>query len=395
MGEDKLLSASAWGGNIVLWNIEEAKALWQLKVAGHHTPVLSNSRKQFAAWLDGGIGVFDALTGETLARFEAAGDHGSVLAFSPDGRRIASVAGRTARVWDIAKGELIHEVWFPKPMEARSLDWAGEYLLVDHSFLVDLGKRIVLWQYELPSGKHQEAFAGGLLWVLGRDGDSPYQLAGLTLPTAAAMQKAESLSAESVLAIKPGAAVQIKISVPGATTEEVQQVSKKLIAEAQGAGLKLVADAPITIECSIVDGGKETVNYRRFGFGAMGGPFVPPLPPLPMPIGPRGGFGPFGRRGPLGPFDRGDRGDREEGDEATVSKKLSVVSIKERGKEIWVTSGHFGAPLHVTQKDGQTIQEAVDEQKGNPVQFFLNVKLPKYVARHEVEGTYGKSKLLP
>ena len=174
--------------------------------------------------------------------------------------------------------------------------------------------------------------------------------------------------------------MQIKINVPGATPDEVQQVTKALIAKTQAHGLKLVADAPITIECSIVDGGKETVNYRRFGFGPMG-PFGPGGP-----MGPVGPFGPIGRRGAI---------DGEEGDEATVHKKLSVLSIKENGHEIWVTSGHFGAPIHVTQKEGQTIQEAVDAQKGNPVRFFLNVELPKFVARHETGGAYGKSKLLP
>ena len=382
MGEDKLLTASSWGGNIVLWDIDQAKALWQLKVAGHHLPVLSNNRKQFAAWLDGGIGVFDSATGESLARFEAAVDHGSVLAFSPDGQKIASVAGRTARVWDIAKGELLHEIWFPKPMAAKTLDWAGEYLLVDRSYLVDLGKRIVLWQYELPAVRHEAiaTMAGGVFWVLGGGGNAPSQLAGLTLPDAEATRMAESLSADGVLAIKPGAEVQIKINVPGATPDEVQQVTKALIAKTQARGLKLVADAPITIECSIVDGGKETVNYRRFGFGPMG-PFGPGGP-----MGPVGPFGPIGRRGAI---------DGEEGDEATVHKKLSVLSIKENGHEIWVTSGHFGAPIHVTQKEGQTIQEAVDAQKGNPVRFFLNVELPKFVARHETGGAYGKSKLLP
>jgi hypothetical protein len=382
IGEDKLFAASSWGGNIVLWDIDQAKALWQLKVAGHHLPVMSNSRKQFAAWLDGGIGVFDAATGETLARFDATGDHGSVLAFSPDGQKIASVAGRTARVWDIGKGELLHEVWFPKPMSARSLDWAGEYLLVDRSYLVDLGKRIVLWQYELPNVRHEAVatMAGGVFWVLGGGGNSPYQLAGLTLPDPDATRKSESLSADGVLAIKPGAEVQIKINVPGATPEEVQQVTKALIAETQASGLKLIADAPITIECSIVDAGKETVNYRRFGFGPID------------PFGPRGPVGPFA---PFGPIGRRGAAVGEEGDEATVNKKLSVLSIKENGQEIWVTSGHFGAPIHVTQKEGQTIQEAVDAQKGNPVKFFLSVKLPKFVARHEAGGTYGKSKLLP
>jgi hypothetical protein len=364
IGDDKLLTASAWGGNIVLWDIDKAKALWQLKVAGNQTPVLSANRKQFAAWLDGGVGVFDATTGETLARFEAQGENGSLLAFSPDGQKIASASGRTARVWDIATGKQLHEVWFPKPMAAKSLDWAGDDLLVDRSYLVDLEKRIVLWQYELPTPKHEAiaTMVGGVYWVLAGGGKSPYQLAGLTLPESAASQKADSLTTDGVLAIKPGAAVQIKINVPGATPDEVQQVTKALVAEVQANGLKLFPDAPITIECSIVDGGQETVNYRRFGFG---------------PIGP---FGPFGR---------------DNGDEATVNKKLSVLSIKENGNELWVASGHYGAPFQVRQKDGQTIQEAVNEQKGNPVQFFLHVKLPKYVARHEVDGTYGKSKLLP
>ena len=397
IGEDKLLAVTSWGGTAVLWDIEQARALWQLKIASHIAPALSANRKHLAAALDGGgIGIFDTATGDTLARFDAQIENGSQLAFSPDGQRLACVTQRLARAWDLTTGKLIHEMWFPKQMQARALDWAGnERLLVDRSFLVDLPKRIVLWQYELPTPKHEAiaTMAGGLYWVLGGGGNRPYQLTSFSLPDSSAENRAQSLTEEDILAIKPGAAVQIKISVPGATPEEVQQVTKALIQEVRGNGLRLVPDAPITIECSIADAGEEKVNYTRFGFGPFGamGEIPIPSPPIPVPFGrPRGGpfGGPIGRPlgGPFGPFD-------EPGDEATVKKRLSVISIKENGKELWVASGHYGAPFHVRQKDGQSIQDAVNEQKGNPIQFFLQAELPKYIARHGEDGTYGKSKL--
>jgi hypothetical protein len=391
IGEDKLLATTAWGGNAVLWDIDQARALWQLKFAGHHTPAISANRKQLAAVLEGGgIGIFDTTSGDTLARFDAQVDSGSLLAFSADGQRLACVTPRQARAWDLTTGKLIHEMWFPKQMQARSLAWtSGEQLLVDHSYLIDLPKRIVLWQYELPRPKHETiaTLAGGLCWVLGGSGNVPYQLTSFAIPDSPAEKRAQSLSEDEVLAIKPGAAVQIKISVPGATPEEVQQVTKALIQEVRGNGLRLVPDAPITIECSIADAGEEKVSYERFGFGPFGAfGEIPGVGPFGRPLG--GHFGrPFG-----GTFGRGGPID-ETGDEATVKKRLSVISIKENGKELWIASGHYGAPFHLRQKEGQSIQDAVNEQRGNPIQFFLQAELPKYVARHGEDGTYGKSKL--
>jgi hypothetical protein len=240
-------------------------------------------------------------------------------------------------------------------------------VLVDRGFLVDVAKRVVVWEYDLPTGKPDAVaeMIGGKYWVVSGGGASGYQLSSLSVPDPAAKAKGDSLRAEQILAVKPGAAVSIKINLPGATAEEVQKVTKVLIDEAKAAGLVLTPNAPITIECSIADAGEETASYRRFG--------APPF-------GPIGPFGPFGRR---------------KEDEVTVEKKMSVLSIKENGKELWVASGHYGAPFHITIKEGQTVQEAANEQKGNPVQFFLGAKLPHYIARHGQDGSYGKSKLGP
>jgi hypothetical protein len=183
------------------------------------------------------------------------------------------------------------------------------------------------------------------------------------VPDAEAKARGDSLAAAQVLAGKPGAAVRIKINLPGATDEEVKQVTAALIDEARSAGLVLTPNAPLTIECSISDKGTETANYRQFG--------APPF----------GSFGPFGRR--------------NASDEVKVEKRLSVLSIKENGQELWVATGHYGAPFHIHIKDGQTVQEAANEQKGNPVKFFLTAKIPRYIARHAADGSYGKSKLWP
>jgi hypothetical protein len=375
IGEDKLLTTSAWGGGIVLWDIEKAQAIWQLKLQSHHQPALSANRKQVAAMIDGKLGIFDTATGDTLARLNVETEPTGVLSFSPDGRRIAILGNRVLRVYDIANGRLSGEMWFPKQMFARSLDWASDnYVLVDKGFLVDLEKRVVVWEYDLPTGKPDAiaTMAGGRYWVVSGGGNSGCQLAGLVVPDAAARAKAESLTAEQLLAVRPGAAVTIRINLPKATQEEVQKVTKVLIDEVKAAGLVLAPNAPITIECSISDAGKEEATYQTYD--------SPPRP-----------FGPIGPLGPFGP--RFGRDSKEE--EATVEKRLSVLAVKENGKELWVATGHYGAPFHITIKEGQTVQEAVNEQKGNPVQFFLTAKVPRYLARHGETGSYGKSKLWP
>ncbi len=375
VGEDRLLTTSAWG-SIVLWDIDKAQALWQLKLSTHHKPAVSANRKQVAALIDGQICVFDTATGDTLARFVAPTDPHGVLSISSDGKRVASLSGRVLHVWDIATGRLSGEVWFPKQMFARSLDWCGDdYVLVDRGSLVDLAKRIIVWEYDLPTGRPDAiaTMAGGRYWVASGGGNSGYQLGGFAMPDASAKAAGDSLTAAQVLAVKPGAPVSIKINLPGATADEVKKVTNYLINEAKGIGLVLTPNASLVIECSIANQGEEKAEYAKSAspFGPIG-----PIGPFP-----RGPFGPFGRRG--------------ESEEATVEKRLSVLSIKENGKELWVASGHYGAPFHVQIKDGQTLQEAVSEQKGNPVQFFLTAKLPRYVARHGDGGTYGKSKLWP
>jgi hypothetical protein len=173
------------------------------------------------------------------------------------------------------------------------------------------------------------------------------------VPDAAARAKGDQLTADGVLALKPGAQVSLSVNLPNAKPDEVQSVTKKITDALAEQGFVVAAGAPISVEATIEDAGKETVTYRN-----------------------RPGF--FGG-----------------GEKVEVQKHNSIVTIKENGQTLWTATGHYGAPRLLRHKDGQTIQEAVNEQKGNPIAFFDGLRFPKHIARHEAGGAYGSSKLAP
>ena len=354
--DKKLLTASKWGGVATLWDIDKAWALWTLKIQQQTWPALSANRKYMAAITDAGIAIFDSATGATLNTLAIEGSLHGTLSFSPDGTQIACLSPDTLKVWDIAQNKLVREMWFPQQMSGTSLGWlGGSFFLVDDVWLIDIDKKIVLWEYELPShsGRSVAEVTGGHAWVVGGGHGAPYQLACITVPDAAAKQKASELSADAVLAVKPGARVSLNINLPGATEEETQKVTQLMTAQLKTNGMIIAADSPLVLEATVVDGGTETKTYSRFGF--------------------RGG-----------------------GEEVTVNKLRSIVSLAENGQVLWASSGTYGGtPGVVRVADGQSVQDAVDSKKANPFGFFNSVRLPKYLARHGENMAYGKGRLTP
>lgn len=355
LGEDKVLGCSASGGAVTLMQIEPVRALWTLKTKQNSTPALSAKRTQFAAAIEGGIGIFSTASGETLARISTPESIGPTLSFRPDGKRLASLSNSRVLVWDLTTGQQTHEVWFPKVTAGKAVEWCGEqHLLVDGSQLVDLEKRVVLWRYDTAGNrKPLTGQFGGQFWIVAGGHNDPFQLFTRSLPEAAAKAKGEQLTADGVLALKPGSQVSLQVNLP-AHAADVPKVTQALTEALTKQGLKIAAGAPITLEASIADAGKETVSYRGFGFGRFGN-----------------------------------------NDKVEVQKYSCTIVMKENGKEIWTAGAHYGAPHLVHQKDGQKIEDAVNESRGNPVDFFSHTQIPRFMARHDADGAYGTSKLTP
>jgi hypothetical protein len=179
VSEDKLLGVSPFGGAVTLFDVNLAKALWTLKITGNCAPAFSANRAQFAAAVDGGIAIFSTANAETLARINTTAPiQGGVLSISPNGKRLAHCTNSVIYTWDLTTGQPLHEVWFPRVMQANSVDWITDSLaLVDRQHLVDLDKRIILWRYELPGGGQPIARqAGGRLWLLTGGHNNPIQV---------------------------------------------------------------------------------------------------------------------------------------------------------------------------------------------------------------------------
>ena len=296
VGDDKVLTISTSTRSATVWDIDKAQALWTIKFDSTTMPVLSPGEKQLAVMGTGGIGILDTASGNTLARIEGFNAHGGILAYSPDGRRLGCLTGGQLQVWDLTTGKLTHEMWF-KHLLVQQLDFLkNNYVLINRQYVVDLDKRIFLWQYDLPAGASKPQtvqVAGGRLWAPFGGFGKPHAVGSVSLPDAAARDMAASLTVEKVTAFQPGAKACVKCEVPGASAEELKHVTKVLTDQLTEAGIVVVAEAPLVVLASLADSGTSTANYRIVG------------------------------------------GQKEQ---ASVVQQTGTISIKENGKVLWAQS---------------------------------------------------------
>jgi len=306
--------------------------------------------------------VLDVASGKTLAVLPGNVESGMVFAFHASGRRLASCSLNSLCVWDLEQKKLIEEIGFPKPLPCDRLDWIDhDHLFVGGSFLIDLSRKIVLWQYlHQPSGPITILPDGTLCYVASeeRSGRGIGRQSGLffiTVPHPEAIRVVAGLSADQLLAVKPGIQVGLDIRVSFTKPEEQRQVAEALAAKLKANGISPAASgAPIVLEATEEAGKPETKTYETRGFGQPGG----------------------------------------RTQTVTVATKVLRLALKENGRVLWERTAKIGgAPEIVHFKEGQSLEGAIAEFQGSPAHFFLNVSLPRYVARHNEQGVFGRSML--
>lgn len=344
----------AFPGKFVLWEVAASRAVYKFDLSNSGVPALSANRKYLAAPVNNGMYILDALTGKTLGKLP--GDPGSVtaLAFRPDGRRLAALSAQRMLVWDLDKGELYRDIYFPTALHATSMDWVADgYVLLAGEKLVDLERRIVLWQYQHDAGR---GFArgygemGGAFWFALTSSDRKERgLFKAVLPHDEALKMAGSLNAESLLVVKPGAQVSLNVNVQGAPADQ-QTVSQALSEQLRRLGMSVGNSSRLVLQATTETGKTEQVSYRSFG--------------------------------------------RLTGNETvSVTQQISRLKFVEDGKLIWEAVMVGGAPGFLQMKEGQSIQDALAPYQKPNLKFFADVKMPEYVARPNEAGAYGASKL--
>jgi hypothetical protein len=351
----------------VLWETNSLKPVYAATLWAGCEPALSGQGKYLALITKDGAYVLETLSGKVVAKLSGQPGYYPKLSFRPDGKQLACASNDRVTVWDMTTGQLASEVYYPHPMSAEDVSWPAEGTVLLHANsnlrLIDLDKKVVLWTYIV--GDPSFSFGGRIWSVLDPRDQNDKTLLHVQIPEEAAKAKQASLVGQDLIALKPGTAVGVFINVALGEPERVK-IYNHILAQLKEAGITIDQNSPISIEAATEQGETESVTYhsydRRFG--------------------PR--HFPFGH-----PF-RSDPGEK-----ANVTKQVSRITIREKGNVLWEARQLIGAPYFITQKEGQSLQQAVNESTAPGVAYFLTLNLPRQLARHPKGGTYGTSTLTP
>jgi WD40 repeat protein len=180
--DGKLLARAGTDKTVDLWDVASGKKLHTLK--GHTVPILkvafSPDGKTLASitgsWLPndvlGEVKLWDVATGKERVSLQGHPERGSCLAFSPDGKTLASAAGNV-KLWDVETGKEKLEIRVGASSLAFSPDGktlatgaGGSVILWDVTMISamwSLGETqnelgLAVQQWELATGKARAAF---------------------------------------------------------------------------------------------------------------------------------------------------------------------------------------------------------------------------------------------
>lgn len=345
-------------GSMTLWDTSatsKAKAVYTLDLVIGGVPAVSPDRRLVAVpALTGGVFVLNALTGETLGRLAGAVAQNTTLSFRPDGKQLAAVSPKRLQVWDTDTGKRYRDIYFSKTHQISEIDWVADgYLLVGGENLVDLERRIVLWQYQHTNAIFRTAHRtsgelGGIFWYgLTSKDRSAMGLFQTKLPHAEARQMASSLKPDELLAVKPGTTVSLSVKIKGSAAER-QSVRDALNEQLRRLGIR-VGSGRVVLEATTETGETRKLEYKSFGSTT--------------------------------------------GETVRVTDQISRLKLVEDGRPIWDASLTTSAPFILSRKRGQSIQTALAPYQKPNLKFFSEVRIPRYVARPNDKGAYGASEL--
>ena len=89
----------------------------------------------------------------------------------------------------------------------------------------------------------------------------------LPLPHPEAVQAAEGLSEENLVALKAGSQVSLDLHVPTANPQDTDALTASYTEQLKARGISVVSGAPLTFRATIETGKSETVTYHAMGMG--------------------------------------------------------------------------------------------------------------------------------
>ena len=341
-------------GKLVLWEAALAKGVYSVEMSHWSKPALSATGKYLAVESKGRVFIVDALTGKALASFELeSGSAGGTLAFSPSGKRLGALADQNIFLWDIGTGELLEQFRVPVKVDRTFGFTTDEHALLFNRYLVDLTRNIVLWKYETNDHSVGAVAPSGQFYAPSSErlGARSRQVVSTSLPDSAAANLAATLKPDDLLLLKPGMKVSLVVNIDA--PEEKREAITKSLKERLIANALVAADnQPLVLVASTAAGPSVDRTYRRF-----------------------------------------DAGPGEAEQKVSVPTVVSKLEFQHEGKTVWESSTSSSAGYHLSLKEGESIQDAVNAAAKPNLSFFERARLPLKIAKPREPAWFGSSKL--
>lgn len=380
--DDQHLLTLSKDKDLTLWKIPECKAIYEIEEA--EGPRLSPTGKYLAIRSKNVYALLEAQSGEVVGRL-VADDNIRAASFHPDGKKFAAVSQvggyfetkyADLMCWDMETGDVIAHV--PLHAAGSSMHWCGEdHVLIDNTLLVDVKRGVPEWTYGLSGQRYQPNAVHCFLppddrhWYVakpdrGRSGD--LKMFAVSMPGQNEVVP-ENATPATMLAMKPGGSVRIKLSLPQHVLQSAagQKIKTHVVAELGRNGIQIDNSSPTVLELNVEERVTGETDTYRFGGGFFGGPI----------------------------FGGGRNSSRPERTESAQSYEVVCVTRFMQGTDtLWESTRTIGNPYFLSLRDGESLQQKLAEGRWeSAASYFGGVRLPKYVYKAGHGYGYGTTTL--
>ncbi|MHC4405851.1 MAG: serine/threonine protein kinase [Planctomycetota bacterium] len=251
-------------GNLVIWDVPSARAIYSLNIQGDCVPALSSDRKWIAFCAEERMGLLDVSAGRVLVIQPAPKMSAPRLAFRPGGRELCALARERLTAWDCTDGQVVSEILLTDVHGSGKPLWTSDHhVLIEGKHLLDLNLQIKIWEY---SGGPVE-YVDGLCWFVAHPlGSKTSALVPSPIPHAGVEQALEKAAAEpDFFVLQPGVTVKVDVSgLPDAAQRE--RIRAKLVEKLEAQGITVAEQGTIDLVATAVEKPKKReVRYIHSG----------------------------------------------------------------------------------------------------------------------------------
>jgi hypothetical protein len=345
-----------------------------------------------------GIALIDFEAARHVATIPTEGANFNRVEFRSDNTRLAGQTWDSVTVWDLTNGKKQNEFFHDSLRPNGELAWAGDYVLSENQYLFDVGRRILLWEY---NGAPEWAFAGkmqaGRLWVIPKLEEGRETVLLVTpIPHPAAIQEGSSLPPpEALLAVKPGDEVTIEVDIDS-SIQITDEVRKSLTAKANPAAIPDGVNAKVVqiepgrpladlvrkaLAASLTEAGLKVVDKSELVVKAVCKPQSQQQIKINM----------HDRRPGIGAF-----GGQSHIEERTITPHMSTLEMSLSGEVLWKRGGVAKPNMTIWLQKDESLEQALDRLTKPNIGMFTHAKFSGHYARPgkaSSNGAYGVSQI--